>query len=73
MLVAAAELQDWRIESVGVEAKPLGGRRRGEALLVVESIHGFDVSPDLKVVAGGRLQGVPIMLIFCVALIVVAE
>ena len=42
-------------------------------LLANRSIHGFDVSPDLKVVAGGRLQGVPIMLIFCVALIVVTE
>jgi ribose transport system permease protein len=39
-------------------------------LLANRSIHGFSVSPALKVVAAGRLAGAPVMLIACIALIV---
>jgi ribose transport system permease protein len=42
-------------------------------LLSNRSIHGFAVSPALKVVAAGRLFGAPIMLLACVALIILAE
>lgn len=42
-------------------------------LLSNRSIHGFAVSPALKVVAAGRLFGAPIMLLACVALIILVE
>jgi ribose transport system permease protein len=42
-------------------------------LLSNRSIHGFAVSPALKVVAAGRLLGAPIMLLVCVGLIALAE
>ena len=42
-------------------------------LLSNRSIHGFAVSPALKVVAAGRIFGAPIMLLACVALIILAE
>jgi ribose transport system permease protein len=42
-------------------------------LLSNRSIHGFAVSPALKVVAAGRIFGAPIMLIVCLVLIVASE
>jgi ribose transport system permease protein len=41
--------------------------------LANRSIHGFDVSPALKVVAAGRFFGAPIMLLICIGLIVATE
>jgi ribose transport system permease protein len=42
-------------------------------LLSNRSIHGFAVSPALKVVAAGRILGAPIMLIVCLVMIAAAE
>lgn len=42
-------------------------------LLCNRSIHGFAVSPALKVVAAGRILGTPIMLLVCIGLIALAE
>jgi ribose transport system permease protein len=42
-------------------------------LLSNRSIHGFAVSPALKVVAAGRIYGSPIMLIVCLALVAASE
>lgn len=42
-------------------------------LLSNRSIHGFAVSPALKIVAAGRFLGAPIMLIVCIGLIIGAE
>jgi ribose transport system permease protein len=42
-------------------------------LLANRSIHGFDVSPALKILAAGRLFGAPIMLLVCIVLIVATE
>jgi ribose transport system permease protein len=42
-------------------------------LLSNRSIHGFAVSPTLKVVAAGRIFGAPIMLLACIALIILVE
>lgn len=42
-------------------------------LLANRSIHGFAVSPALKVVAAGRVFGAPVMLLVCIALIVATE
>jgi ribose transport system permease protein len=42
-------------------------------LLANRSIHGFAVSPSLKVLAAGRISGAPIMLLICVALIIATE
>lgn len=42
-------------------------------LLANRSIHGFAVSPVLKVLAAGRILGAPIMLVVCIALIVATE
>ena len=42
-------------------------------LLANRSIHGFAVSPALKVLAAGRLFGAPIMLLVCIALITTTE
>jgi ribose transport system permease protein len=42
-------------------------------LLSNRSIHGFAVSPALKIVAAGRFLGAPIMLFVCIGLIVAAE
>ena len=42
-------------------------------LLSNRSIHGFAVSPALKVVAAGRIFGAPIMLLLCVGVIMLLE
>ena len=42
-------------------------------LLSNRSIHGFAVSPALKVVAAGRIFGAPIMLLACVGVIMLLE
>ena len=42
-------------------------------LLSNRSIHGFAVSPALKVVAAGRIFGAPIMLLLCVGVIMLVE
>jgi ribose transport system permease protein len=42
-------------------------------LLSNRSIHGFAASPILKNVAAGRLDGAPIMLLFCLGLVAACE
>ena len=42
-------------------------------LLSNRSIHGFAVSPALKVVAAGRIFGAPIMLLLCLGVIMLVE
>ena len=58
---------------VGIATLATGYVLATATLLSNRSIHGFAVSPALKVVAAGRIFGGPIMLFACIALIILVE